>query len=102
MPELSTITHASRAREYGKNLVAKLEQTISRQQFAIKIQAAVRAKILARGNIKPYRKDVTAKCYGGDLTRQRKLLKHQAEGKKRMKMVGKIQLSQDVFHKLLT
>ena len=102
VPELSTITHATRAREYGKKLVARLEENIPRQQFAIKVQAAVKSKILARGDIKPVRKDVTAKCYGGDLTRKMKLLRHQAEGKKRMKMVGKVQLSQDVFRKLLS
>ena len=102
VPELATIAHASRAREHGKKLVARLEENIPRQQFAIKVQASVRSKILARGDIKPVRKDVTAKCYGGDLTRKMKLLRHQAEGKKRMKMVGKIQLTQDVFKKLLS
>ena len=100
--ELSTISHISRAREHGKKLVQKLEELIPRQQFGIKIQAAVKGKFVARGNIKPYRKDVTAKCYGGDLTRKAKLLRHQAEGKKRMKMIGKVQLSQDVFKKLLS
>lgn len=102
VPELSTIAHVSRARQHGKMLVAKLEETITRQQFPIKIQAAAKSKILARGNIKPVRKDVTAKCYGGDLQRKMKLLKFQAEGKKRMRMVGKVQLSQDVFRKLLS
>ena len=104
VPELATITHATRAKEYGKRLVTKLHETIPRQQFAIKIQATVgtSSKVLARGDIKPVRKDVTAKCYGGDMSRKMKLLKHQAEGKKRMRMVGKVQLSQDVFRKLLT
>ena len=102
VPELSTITHASRARDHGKKLVQRLEENIPRQQYAIKVQATVRSKILARGDIKPVRKDVTAKCYGGDLTRKMKLLRHQAEGKKRMKMIGKVQLSQDVFRKLLS
>ena len=83
-------------------MVQKLSELIPKQQYEIKIQAVVNSKILARGNIKPVRKDVTAKCYGGDLSRQTKLLKFQAERKKRMKMVGKVQLSQDVFRKLLS
>jgi translation elongation factor EF-4 len=91
-----------KAREHGKQVVQKLSELIPRQQYEVKIQAVVNSKILARGNIKPVRKDVTAKCYGGDLSRQMKLLKYQAEGKKRMKMVGKVQLSQDVFRKLLS
>ena len=102
VPELATITHASKAKEYGKRLVQRLEENIPRQQFPIKIQACAKTKILARGDIKPVRKDVTAKCYGGDMSRKMKLLKHQAEGKKRMKMVGKVQLTQEVFRKLLT
>ena len=91
-----------KAREHGKQVVQKLSELIPKQQYEVKIQAVVNSKILARGNIKPVRKDVTAKCYGGDLSRQMKLLKYQAEGKKRMKMVGKVQLSQDVFRKLLS
>ena len=83
-------------------MVQKLEEFIPRQQFQIKVQATVNSKVLARGNISPVRKDVTAKCYGGDMSRKMKLLKHQAEGKKRMKMIGKVQLSQDVFRKLLS
>lgn len=102
VPELATIVHITKAREHGKKIVRRLEETISRQQFAIKIQASTKSKILARGDLKPLRKDVTAKCYGGDLTRKAKLLRNQAEGKKRMKMVGKVQLSTDVFRKLLS
>ena len=83
-------------------MVQKLEELIPRQQFQIKVQAVVNSKVLARGNISQVRKDVTAKCYGGDMSRKMKLLKHQAEGKKRMKMIGKVQLSQDVFRKLLS
>jgi hypothetical protein len=83
-------------------VVQKLSELIPKQQYEIKIQAVVNSKILARGTLKAVRKDVTAKCYGGDLSRQTKLLKFQAEGKKRMKMVGKVQLSQDVFRKLLS
>ena len=86
VPELSTIAHISRARDHGKRLVERLEENIPRQQFGIKIQAKAKGKVIARGDVKPYRKDVTAKCYGGDLTRKAKLLKHQAEGKKRMKV----------------
>ena len=86
VPELSTIAHVSRAREHGKRLVERLEENIPRQQFGIKIQAKAKGKIIARGDVKPYRKDVTAKCYGGDLTRKAKLLKLQAEGKKKMKV----------------
>lgn len=102
VPELSTICHATRARDHGSKLVQRMEETIPRQLFAIKVQAVVRSKIIARGDIKPVRKDVTAKCYGGDLTRKMKLLRYQAEGKKRMKMVGRVELSQDVFRKLLS
>ena len=73
-----------------------------RQQFNITIQAAVRGKILARTDIKPLRKDVTAKCYGGDVSRKMKLLKNQAEGKKRMKMIGNIEIAKETFIKILT
>ena len=83
-------------------MVQKLTELVPRQQYDVKVQAKVKGQILARGNVKAVRKDVTAKCYGGDLSRQMKLLKHQAEGKKRMKMIGSVQLSQDVFRKLLS
>lgn len=73
-----------------------------RQQFNIMIQAAVRGKVLARADIKPLRKDVTAKCYGGDVSRKMKLLKSQAEGKKRMKMFGNIEIAKETFIKILT
>ena len=73
-----------------------------RQQFNIQIQAAVRGKVLARADIKPLRKDVTAKCYGGDVSRKMKLLKSQAEGKKRMKMIGNIEIAKETFIKILT
>ena len=73
-----------------------------RQQFNIMIQAAVRGKVLARADIKPLRKDVTAKCYGGDVSRKMKLLKSQAEGKKRMKMFGNIEIAIETFIKILT
>ena len=102
IPELATITHTTRAREHSKRLVRRLEENITRQQFAIKIQACAKGKVLAMGDIEPYKKDVTSKLYGGDLTRKAKKLRHQAEGKKRLKMYGKVQISQDVFRKLLS
>ncbi len=102
VPELATVMHSSKAKEKSKKTVARLTDLIPRQQFAIKVQAAVGSKIIARGDVKPVRKDVTAKLYGGDLTRKMKKLHHQAEGKKRMRAVGNVQLSQDIFRKLLT
>lgn len=95
--ELSTIVHHSNARIKGKELCAKLVELIPRQLFEIVIQAIVNGHIIARETIKPYRKDVTAKLYGGDITRKKKLLAKQAEGKKRMKMIGKICLPRDTF-----
>jgi len=100
--ELATVGHASKARERAKAVVANLREELPRQQFNIAIQAAVRGKVLARTDIKPSRKDVTAKCYGGDMSRKMKLLKNQAEGKKRMKMVGNIEIAKETFIKILT
>ena len=100
--ELTCIVHTSRAREKGKELVSKLKECLPRQQFNIKIQAASGSKILARDDIKAYKKDVTAKCYGGDVRRKMKLLAYQAEGKARLKSIGKIEVSKDTFVKLLT
>ena len=100
--ELSCIVHTSRAREKAKSMVNKLQENIPRQQFKIKIQATCGSHILARQDINPYRKDVTAKCYGGDVTRKMKLLKHQAEGKKRLRSFGNIDISKETFIKLLT
>ena len=100
--ELSSVVHSSHAREKGQEMVNKLVENLPRQQFKIKVQAACGSKIIARDDIKPYRKDVTAKCYGGDVRRKMKLLKFQAEGKKRMKSIGNIEVSKDVFIKLLT
>ena len=102
IPELTTIQHTSRAREKGKEIVSKLKDSLPRQQFAIKIQAASGSKIFARDDIKPYKKDVTAKCYGGDMRRKMKLLNLQAKGKERMRTYGKIEISKDTFIKLLT
>ncbi|XP_043268719.1 translation factor GUF1 homolog, mitochondrial isoform X2 [Venturia canescens] len=95
--ELSTIVHCSRAREMGKRMCAKLVEIIPRQQFVIAIQAKVGAKILARETLKAFRKDVTAKLYGGDVTRRMKLLAKQAAGKRRMRMVGTIPLPRETF-----
>lgn len=95
--ELSTIVHVSKASVMGRRMCLKLKDIIPRQLIQIAIQASVGGKIIARETLKPYRKDVTAKLYGGDVTRRKKLLKNQAEGKKRMKMVANIQLPRETF-----